>query len=80
MTFFDYGCGRGEDIELLAAEGVTCGGWDPAYRPEAPRQEADVVNLGYVINVIEDPEERAATLRASLGAVPAGAGRLGAGA
>jgi DNA phosphorothioation-associated putative methyltransferase len=25
--------------------------------------EADVVNLGYVINVIENPEERAATLR-----------------
>ena len=26
-TFFDYGCGRGEDIELLSAEGVVCGGW-----------------------------------------------------
>ena len=63
VTFFDYGCGRGEDLELLAAEGIACGGWDPAYRPDAPRQEADVVNLGYVINVIEDPEERAATLR-----------------
>src|SRR5437588_2874890 len=62
-TFFDYGCGRGEDLELLAAEGVVCGGWDPAYRPDAPRQEADVVNLGYVINVIEDKQERAETLR-----------------
>jgi DNA phosphorothioation-associated putative methyltransferase len=66
-TFFDYGCGRGEDLELLTAEGVVCGGWDPAYRPEAPRQEADVVNLGYVINVIEDPEERAAALRSAWG-------------
>ena len=63
VTFFDYGCGRGEDIELLATEGVACEGWDPAYRPDAPRQEADVVNLGYVINVIENPEERAATVR-----------------
>jgi DNA phosphorothioation-associated putative methyltransferase len=63
VTFFDYGCGRGEDIELLATEGVACEGWDPAYRPDAPRQEADVVNLGYVINVIEDPEERAATVK-----------------
>src|SRR2546421_1213242 len=52
-TFFDYGCGRGEDIELLAAQGLACGGWDPAYRPDAPPTEADVVNLGYVINVIE---------------------------
>lgn len=65
VTFFDYGCGRGEDIELLANEGVTSGGWDPAYRPDAPRQEADVVNLGYVLNVIENPEERAATLKAA---------------
>src|SRR3954452_14199026 len=65
VTFFDYGCGRGEDLELLATEGVACGGWDPAYRPEAARQEADVVNLGYVLNVIEDPEERAATVRSA---------------
>ncbi len=63
VTFFDYGCGRGEDIELLTAEGVTCSGWDPAYRPNAAQLEADVVNLGYVINVIESPEERATTLR-----------------
>lgn len=67
VTFFDYGCGRGEDLELLAAEGVACGGWDPAYRPDAPRQQADVVNLGYVLNVIEDPQERAATLRSAWG-------------
>src|SRR5262245_20043858 len=63
VSFFDYGCGRGEDVELLTAEGITCGGWDPAHRPDAPRHDADVVNLGYVINVIEDPDERAATLR-----------------
>src|SRR5262249_36145074 len=63
VTFFDYGCGRGEDIELLTTEGVACSGWDPAYRPNAERQPADVVNLGYVLNVIEDTQERAATLR-----------------
>jgi DNA phosphorothioation-associated putative methyltransferase len=66
-TFFDYGCGRGEDLELLAVEGVTCSGWDPAYRPDGAKAEADVVNLGYVINVIEDAAERAATLRAAWG-------------
>jgi DNA phosphorothioation-associated putative methyltransferase len=60
---FDYGCGRGEDFERLTAEGFSCNGWDPAYRPDAPRREADVGNLGYVLNVIEDPAERAATLR-----------------
>jgi DNA phosphorothioation-associated putative methyltransferase len=63
VTFFDYGCGHGEDLELLSSEGFTCAGWDPAFRPNAPRHDADVVNLGYVINVIEKPEERAETLR-----------------
>jgi DNA phosphorothioation-associated putative methyltransferase len=67
VSFFDYGCGRGEDLELLATEGVACSGWDPAYRPDAPKAEADVVNLGYVINVIEEPGERAATLKAAWG-------------
>src|SRR5438270_617292 len=63
VSLFDYGCGRGEDVELLTAEGIACGGWDPAHRPGGARHEADVVNLGYVINVIENPEERATTLR-----------------
>ena len=60
---FDYGCGRGQDVELLRASGFSCNGWDPAYFPGQPRLTADVVNLGYVINVIESPEERAAALR-----------------
>ena len=62
---FDYGCGRGEDVALLISEGLACAGWDPAYHPDAPREPADVVNLGYVINVVEDPAERAATLKQS---------------
>ena len=31
--------------------------------PQGQKRPADVVNLGYVINVIEDPVERAETLR-----------------
>jgi len=65
VTFFDYGCGRGEDLELLTAEGFSCNGWDPVFRQEPRRTPADIVNLGYVINVIENPEERNATLRAA---------------
>lgn len=65
ISFFDYGCGRGEDLELLSTEGITCSGWDRAFRPDAPQVEADVVNLGYVLNVIEHQEERAETLRAA---------------
>ncbi|MBP0031068.1 DNA phosphorothioation-associated putative methyltransferase [Roseofilum sp. Guam] len=57
-TFFDYGCGYGEDIKQIAKKGYSSGGWDPYYRPDTPLHEADVVNLGYVINVIEDQGER----------------------
>jgi DNA phosphorothioation-associated putative methyltransferase len=62
-SVFDYGCGRGQDIELLVAQGVGCNGWDPAFRPDAPKQSADVVNLGYVLNVIEDVGERKSALK-----------------
>ncbi len=62
-TVFDYGCGHGQDIEFLTAQGISCDGWDPAFRPDASKHAADVVNLGYVLNVIEDVDERAAALR-----------------
>jgi DNA phosphorothioation-associated putative methyltransferase len=62
-TVFDYGCGRGDDLRHLAALGITATGWDPVHRPDAERCPADLVNLGYVVNVIEDPAERADVLR-----------------
>jgi DNA phosphorothioation-associated putative methyltransferase len=64
-SVFDYGCGRGEDVRLLNDLGFPCRGWDPAFFPDAAREEADIVNLGYVINVIESQEERDATLLAA---------------
>lgn len=62
-TFFDYGCGRGGDVDRLTQAGFTASGWDPAHAPTSPIEPADVVNLGYVVNVIEDRSERAAVLR-----------------
>lgn len=62
-TFFDYGCGRGMDIEALRQLGYAASGWDPAFQPNAPKTPAAVVNLGYVLNVIDEPAERIATLR-----------------
>ena len=64
-TFFDYGCGRGGDIRRLHDMDIEVSGWDPAYFPDEDRTPADVVNLGYVINVIEDLEERAVVLYAA---------------
>ncbi|MEO2016234.1 MAG: DNA phosphorothioation-associated putative methyltransferase, partial [Fuerstiella sp.] len=57
-TYFDYGCGHGQDLELLADSGISCSGWDPVHRTDGERRPAQVVNLGYVINVIEDINER----------------------
>lgn len=57
-TFFDYGCGRGGDVSGLRADGIVASGWDPHYLPDASIASAEVVNLGFVVNVIEDPAER----------------------
>ncbi|MGB8167234.1 MAG: DNA phosphorothioation-associated putative methyltransferase [Chthoniobacteraceae bacterium] len=62
-SFFDFGCGHGMDVEALQNLGYRAAGWDPAFRPTAPKTPAAVVNLGYVLNVIEEPAERIATLR-----------------
>ena len=61
----DYGCGRGDDVRTLVGLGYDCVGWDPAYRPDGDLRPSEVVNLGYVVNVIEDPQERSETLRAA---------------
>ena len=46
-TFFDYGCGQGSDVRGLQALGHAADGWDPVHRPEVPKREADIVNMGY---------------------------------
>ncbi|MFL6310463.1 MAG: DNA phosphorothioation-associated putative methyltransferase [Terriglobales bacterium] len=61
-SVFDYGCGRGEDVNYLRSQGIQASGWDPHYQPDTTPAAADVVNLGYVLNVIEDPVERQVTL------------------
>ncbi|MFN4309624.1 MAG: DNA phosphorothioation-associated putative methyltransferase [Ferrovibrio sp.] len=53
-----YGCGLGDDLRFLAALGIKGDGWDPNHRPHTLLRKTPVVNLGYVINVIENPTER----------------------
>jgi DNA phosphorothioation-associated putative methyltransferase len=62
-SVLDYGCGRGGDVQRLTELGYSVHGWDPAFAPDEPLHPADVVNLGYVVNVIESPAERANALR-----------------
>lgn len=57
-SFFDYGCGHGADVSRIRALGYEANGWDPVHAPHGAKRSADVVNLGYVLNVIEDPAER----------------------
>lgn len=57
-TIFDYGCGRGDDVRGLVENGITAAGWDPYFAPVNKISSADIVNLGFVVNVIEDFDER----------------------
>ena len=57
-TFFDYGCGHGRDILEIRDRGYHSQGWDPYYSPDTSIVSADIVNLGYVINVVENLQER----------------------
>jgi DNA phosphorothioation-associated putative methyltransferase len=64
-SVFDYGCGQGEDVAALVSRGFEAFGWDPHHASDGPRRPADVVNLGFVLNVIEDPRERLETLKSA---------------
>lgn len=66
-TVFDYGCGHGDDIRYLRAAGFPVLGWDPKFAPEQVLVPSDVVNLGYVLNVIENQGERTEALRRAWG-------------
>src|ERR1044071_7968484 len=61
-TIFDYGCGPGSDVAGLRSMGYEGDGWDPGFRPESQKKPSEVVNLGYVLNVVEEPAERVETL------------------
>ncbi|WP_250123063.1 DNA phosphorothioation-associated putative methyltransferase [Chroococcidiopsis sp. CCMEE 29] len=62
QTFFDYGCGQGGDLCRLTQMGYKANGYDPFYFPDADKTKADVVNLSYVLGVINDIQERQETL------------------
>ena len=62
-SVLDYGCGRGDDLRELEAHNIDAIGWDPVHRPETDLEPCDIVNLGFVINVIEDKNERDKTLK-----------------
>ncbi len=62
FSILDYGCGKGDDVNELTAHGLDVSGWDPNYYPDGDLIPSDIVNLGFVLNVIEDKQERDETL------------------
>ena len=63
-TFLDYGCGKGDDVKFLNELGINAKGWDPYFKPDNKNLIAsDIVNLGFIINVIESPSERIEVLQ-----------------
>ncbi len=62
-SVFDYGCGRGDDLRGLRDHNIDASGWDPHFLPDGVKRPAHIVNLGFVINVIEDIDERIEALR-----------------
>ena len=62
-SVFDYGCGRGDDLRGLQENSIEALGWDPHYAPDNPKKPANIVNLGFVINVVEDIKERIEALQ-----------------
>ncbi len=61
-SIFDYGCGKGDDVRELEAHGININSWDPVFNPNSQKIKSDIVNLGFVLNVIEDRKERTETL------------------
>ena len=65
-SFLDYGCGRGDDVKFLSELGIPAKGWDPYFANHLETLESsDIVNLGFVVNVIEDSEERVEVLKSA---------------
>ena len=66
-SILDYGCGKGDDLREIEAHGLDASGWDPIHYSEGLLVNSDIVNLGFVLNVIENKDERKETLRRAWG-------------
>jgi len=65
---FDWGCGKGRDIEYFKNLGFEAEGWDPKFKKDAPPENFEAgkfnfVTLIYVLNVIPEREERLEILK-----------------
>ena len=61
----DIGCGFGDDYNECINHGLNINAWDPVHKPDGHKVQSNIVNLGFVLNVIEDYDEREQTLKAA---------------
>jgi DNA phosphorothioation-associated putative methyltransferase len=61
-THLDYGCGLGFEFQRLRELGYKSNGYDPYYFQSLPEQ-ADIVTLLHVINVIPSIQERSLVIQ-----------------
>ena len=63
-SYLDYGCGRGDDVVFFNELNIPAVGWDPHFNDQEKNLKvSDIVNLGFVLNVIEDSSERLQVLK-----------------
>jgi diadenosine tetraphosphate (Ap4A) HIT family hydrolase len=53
----DFGCGWGNDVKLLAQQGLEIEGYDPHYAPTYPTGKFDTIVCCYVLNVLMPAEQ-----------------------
>lgn len=62
---FDYGCGRGDDVSILVQNNFeNVSSWDPYFaKDNVIPKKSEFVSLSFVLNVIEDADERHSVLK-----------------
>mgnify|MGYP003503236402 FL=1 len=61
VRVLDYGCGKGFDVEYLNSMGFDIKGYEPFASDkylQLPSGKFDIVTSNYVLNVVENPQER----------------------
>jgi diadenosine tetraphosphate (Ap4A) HIT family hydrolase len=53
----DFGCGLGNDVNLLQQKGFDITGYDPYYLPQHPHNKFDTIICFYVLNVLFSEEQ-----------------------
>ena len=54
----DYGCGKGADGRYLASKSIPVDSYDPFWNPINLNKKYDTILCTYVLNVLEDNEEK----------------------